>query len=87
MLKASSAGPDSQAQTRLGMIGTIADRVAGIRDEARDVPTRLTADPREAFGHVTRIVAPADAAAEAARMVSFETESIMGDLSRIARAA
>jgi serine/threonine-protein kinase len=76
-------GPDSQMETRLG---DLADRVADIRDDPADVRTRFTADPMAPYGHATRVTAPEETAAETSRSLAFQTESIMGDLSRIARA-
>lgn len=83
VLGVADADPDSQMETRLG---DLADRVADIRDEPADVPTRVAADPMAPYRQVTRVTAPEEAAAEAARSLPFQTESIMGDLSRIARA-
>jgi serine/threonine protein kinase len=84
VLSADDEGPDSQALTRLG---ELADRVTDIRDEAGDIVTRIIADPTEVYRDVTRVIPPAEAAAEAARTgASFGSESITGDLSRIARA-
>ena len=83
MLRAGDASPDSQAETR---IGDVADRVADIRDEGGDGRTRFVAEPMQAYANVTRVVPSAETAARAARTISPESESIMGDLSRIARA-
>jgi hypothetical protein len=77
VLKVAAGGSAGQSPTRLGRI---AERVADIRDEPGDLPTRVTADPTAVFRNVTRVVAPAEAALEQ------QTDHVVGDLSRIARA-
>ena len=72
-----------RAETRLG---DVADRVADVRDEPGDFPTRITTDPAEPYRRFAREIALADTAPQDARAAKFETQSIMGDLSRIARA-
>lgn len=68
------------------ILGDIADRVADIRDEPGDFPTRITTDPAEPYRRFAGENAPAQAAPQDAATAKFESQSIMGDLSRIARA-